>query len=90
MNVIDCINERKSIRSYLDKEVSKDDLRSVLEAGIAAPSSKNAQAWKFVVVDNLLLNLKLRSACYEQNMVGEAPITLVICATGNRKCRSVR
>lgn len=85
MNVIDCINERKSIRAYLDKPIPKEDLKSVLEAGIAAPSSKNAQAWKFVVVDDLLLNLKLRSACYEQNMVGEAPVTLVICATANRQ-----
>lgn len=87
MNLMDCIEHRKSIRKYKDTAVSTEDLESVLQAGILAPSAKNQQAWKFIVVDDKELNLKLRSACFEQKMVGEAPITLVVCATQNREMK---
>lgn len=85
MNLTDCINERKSIRKYREEAVKKQDLDSILEAGIMAPTSRNLQEMKFIVVDDKQLNLELRSACHDQNMVGEAPITLVICGTSNRE-----
>lgn len=44
------IQNRRSIRKYQDKEVPKPLLEEILLAGMSAPSSKNRQPWKFVVV----------------------------------------
>ena len=44
------IEERKSIRRYKKNAISDNDLRSILLAGMAAPSPKNRQPWKFIVL----------------------------------------
>lgn len=78
MDVVSSIEIRKSIRRYKDLEVSEKDLREVLKAGVLAPSAKNKQNWKFIAVRDKETNLKLREACGNQKMVGEAPVTIVI------------
>ena len=45
----DVIDERVSVRTYTDEEVSEEDIRSLLEAAMAAPSAANQQPWEFVV-----------------------------------------
>ena len=50
--LLDLIEERKSIRQYLDKEISNEDLNKILKAGYLAPSWMNSQPWKFIVVKN--------------------------------------
>lgn len=44
------IYNRRSIRKYTQKEVPKEIIEQILQAGILAPSSKNRQPWRFVVV----------------------------------------
>lgn len=41
---------RRSIRKYKQKEVSEQKIEKILQAGMLAPSSKNRQPWKFIVV----------------------------------------
>lgn len=41
---------RRSIRNYLDKDVSVEDLQEILEAGTWAPSGVNLQPWYFVAI----------------------------------------
>lgn len=41
---------RRSIRQFFDSPVSPETLGEILRAGMAAPSSKNRQPWKFIVV----------------------------------------
>jgi nitroreductase len=41
--------ERWSPRSFADREVSRADLKRVFEAARWAPSSGNAQPWRFIV-----------------------------------------
>lgn len=43
------IVNRRSIRAYLPKLVSRADIEAVLRAGALAPSSKNRQPWRFTV-----------------------------------------
>ena len=40
----------ESIRKYSDKPVEEEKLLKVLEAARLAPSAKNEQNWKFIVV----------------------------------------
>ncbi|MDE7210328.1 MAG: nitroreductase family protein [Lachnospiraceae bacterium] len=48
--MIQAIAERRSIRRYTDKDVPRRMIEEIIQAGILAPSAKNRQPWKFVVV----------------------------------------
>ncbi len=50
MTVEETVKTRRSIRKYKDVPVSKELIERVLQAGMAAPSSKNRQPWRFIVV----------------------------------------
>lgn len=43
---------RHSIRKYQDKELSADDVKTLLEAALLAPTSKNQRSWSFTVVED--------------------------------------
>ncbi len=48
--LIDNIKNRRSIRKYRDKAVSKAVIKQIIEAGKYAPSSHNSQPWRFIVI----------------------------------------
>lgn len=50
--LIDLIKQRRSIRSFKDKPVEKDIIEEIVQAGRFAPSAKNRQPWKFIVITN--------------------------------------
>lgn len=49
METYNVILERRSTRKYKDIDISDDAVKTILSAGIAAPSSKNKQPWKFII-----------------------------------------
>jgi len=55
--LIDVILSRRSIR-YEKKEISKDVLNEILEAG-RQPSAKNKQPWHFIVITDDRIKEKL-------------------------------
>jgi nitroreductase len=48
--MISAILNRRSIRKYKNTDVPRYMIEEILQAGILAPSSKNRQPWKFIVV----------------------------------------
>jgi len=53
MDFFEVISSRHSYREeFLDKEVPRDHLIKIVQAGIKAPSAKNAQTPYFVIVDD--------------------------------------
>lgn len=50
MSLLDIIRKRYSCRSYLEKEIEQEKLDKIFEAARLAPSAKNLQDWRFVVV----------------------------------------
>lgn len=75
------IQQRYSVRSYYDRPVEKAKLASVLEAARLAPSARNCQDWRFVVVQDAALRKKLAVAANNQAFVGKAPVVIVCCGT---------
>jgi FMN reductase [NAD(P)H] len=61
MNVEDAILKRESIRAYLDKPVSPDDVEKIVEAGRWAP---NAGPFQISVVRNAGLLKKINDRAY--------------------------
>jgi nitroreductase len=60
MNTLEAIAARRSIRRFKDTPISEDCLQAILKAGTQAPSGKNRQPWRFVVVDCALRAEMLR------------------------------
>ena len=44
------IYDRRSIRKFIDKPISQEDITDIIQSGLKAPSSKNRQPWKYIVV----------------------------------------
>jgi len=81
MDLAEAIKKRRSIRKYLTRKVENDKLDRVLEAGRLAPSAKNLQEWRFVVVRDEGRRKRLAEAAKGQTFVGEAPVVIAACAT---------
>lgn len=52
MDTIKVIEERRSIRKFKNKTVPKETIERLLELAIKAPSGKNRQPWRFVVLQH--------------------------------------
>ena len=50
MELKEVIRERHSCRTYLPNPISDDVIKEIVESARLAPSSKNAQQWKFVCI----------------------------------------
>jgi nitroreductase len=51
MNTREVIAARRSIRRFEARPIAAEDLQAILMAGIQAPSAKNRQPWRLVVVE---------------------------------------
>jgi len=50
MNVIEALEQRKSTRAFVDKDVEPDKIAQILDAARHAPSGVNTQPWQVAVV----------------------------------------
>ena len=51
ISVSEAVDKRKSIRSFIDKPISNELLRKLLEKASRAPSGGNLQPWKIFVIN---------------------------------------
>ncbi|MEO0073832.1 MAG: nitroreductase family protein [candidate division WOR-3 bacterium] len=80
MELYEAIQRRTSVRSYLPNPVPDEVLNRILEAGRLAPSAKNNQPWRFIVVRDLAVRRALVPACRNQAFIAEAPVVICGCA----------
>lgn len=57
MDVSEAIETRIEVRDYTDRSVDAATRRAILDAGRLAPSGRNLQHWRFVLVDDGLQDL---------------------------------
>ena len=79
MNVMEAVETRQSVRAYEDKPVEPEKLERILEAARLAPSAKNRQEWRFIVVQDEARRRALVEAANGQSFVGEAPVVIAAC-----------
>lgn len=84
METIQCIKTRRSIRRFTEQPVPDEVLKELLEAVRWAPSWRNTQCWRIVVVKDPSVKANLSKLLSENNPatqgVLEAPVVLVLCA----------
>jgi len=84
MNFFEVVQARRSLRTYLDKPIEREKLEFVLESARLAPSWKNMQCWRFIVVEDAAGRNALAN-CMEESNPGRkaltgAPMVIVLCA----------
>ena len=79
-DMIKCLTERKSIRSYTNQEISPDCKELILRAAMEAPTAGNQQL--YTILDNTSQGLKDRLAvtCDNQPFIAKGKMVLIFCA----------
>jgi nitroreductase len=84
MDILELIKNRRSIRQYKSTPVSDKDLATVLEAARWAPSWKNSQCTRFIIVKDSEIKSKLADTLSPNNSaaaaIRQAPMAIVACA----------
>ena len=79
MEFIDVINQRYSVRGYLDKDVEQEKLDYVLNAATLAPTGVNYQPFKVYVIDTKK-NKEALSEIYSAKWFTQAPYVFCVVA----------
>ncbi|MDD1748787.1 MAG: nitroreductase family protein [Methanothrix sp.] len=83
MELMDVVRARRSIRNFLERPVEEEKLLAVLEAGRLAPSARNMQDWRFIVVRDKAARQRLAEAARDQQFVAQAPVVIAACGTSD-------
>ena len=82
------IHRRKSVRKYLDKPVTRDQLTLLMKAGMAAPTAADKRPWEFVAVTGRAILDSLAECSPTGKMLRNAPAALVVCCDTRRALNS--
>jgi nitroreductase len=80
MDVLEAIAARKSVRAFSGRPVEDDVLNRILDAARRAPSARNGQEWRFVVVSDKAVRERIATEAARQPFIGAAGILLACCA----------
>jgi nitroreductase len=80
MELIEAIRTRYSCRDYLDRPIEPEILKQLLDAARLAPSAKNLQDWRFVIVTDHKLKNKVAQAANNQMFIANAGAIIVACS----------
>jgi nitroreductase len=79
MDAIEAIMTRRSIRSYTEDPISQEQVQTLLEAAMMAPSAGNGQPWQFLVIQDKATLAKIKDANAHAAMATQAPLAVLIC-----------
>ena len=78
--MLDLLYSRRSIRKYTSQLIEPDKIEKLIEAALLSPSSRNREAWEFVVVtDKEALSQLSVSKPGSASMISKAPLAIVVC-----------
>jgi nitroreductase len=84
MDLFQAIRDRRSIRKYKDAPVEREKIEQVLDAARLAPSWKNLQCWRFLVLTERAKIEAMLSAFSDDNpgkkALTQAPVAVLVCA----------
>ena len=87
MTVLETIRKRYSCRAYQDKPIEQEKLDSIFEAARLAPSAKNLQDWRFVVVTDKETKRRLAEAANNQRFLENAGAIIIACSISSEVMR---
>jgi nitroreductase len=87
MNIYDAIRGRYSCRAYNSRPVEQEKLDRVIEAARLAPSARNLQDRRFVIVRDAETRRELATAANKQMFIATAPAVIVGCSVTDQVMR---
>ena len=80
-------SQRRTVRSYSDKPISEETLKSIIEQAMRAPTTGNMQLYSVVVTRDEEMKKRLAPTHFNQPTVMGCQVMLTICADFNRFVR---
>ncbi len=84
------IKERRSVRKYIDKEISEKILKEVIDCARLAPTGNNRQAWSFLVVTDNEIKNKIASYARYGRFIKEAGACIAVFVNENKATTSLQ
>jgi len=78
--VLSLARNRRVVRRFSDRPVPDETIECVLDCARYAPSAKEAQPWRFVVVQEALKRHRLSAAAFYHPHARTAPVLVLGCA----------
>ncbi|MFW6263737.1 MAG: nitroreductase family protein, partial [Thermotogota bacterium] len=78
--IIEGLMNRKSVRVFEKKEISRENKELILKAAAAAPTAGNQQLYTILDITDQALKDKLAITCDNQPFIATAPLVLIFCA----------
>lgn len=86
MDLSKAISDRRSIRKFTDRPLTKKQLIALLDAAMYAPSARNYQPWHFVVITERSVLDRLEELHPYASMLSTATAAILVC--GDRQKES--
>jgi len=83
MTVLETIRKRYSCRVYQEKAIEREKLDSILEAARLAPSARNMQDWRFVVVTDSNTKRQVAETTNKPDAFDKAGAIIAACSNSN-------
>lgn len=83
MEALEAIFSRRSIRKYLPRAVSPEQIETLMKAAMSAPSAGNQQPWHFVIIQERSLLNEIPKIHPYSKMLHEAPVGILVCGDLN-------
>ena len=81
MNIVmQQLYDRKSVRSFTDREISPQDADHILTAATMAPTAGNQQLYTILNITDPQLKESLSRSCDNQPFIAEGKLVLIFCA----------
>lgn len=75
--IIEELIERKSVRVFLNKKISKKNKELILKCAVNGPSAGNQQMYRIIDITDQKLKDKLAVLCDNQSFIAKAPLVLL-------------
>jgi len=83
MTVLEAISKRYSCRSYQERPIEQEKLDSLFEAARLAPSAKNTQDWRFVVVTDKETKHQVAETTNRPQVFEKAGVIIAACSNSD-------
>lgn len=80
LKFLNVLFDRKSVRKFTDNVVEQEKVDALLHAAMSAPSARNIQPWKFIVVNDRNLLNELGNALPYAKMLLQATLCIIVCS----------
>ena len=78
--VFQLLRNRQPVRAYAERPVPAGSLARILDCGRYAPSTRESQPWRFVVVQDAMTRYRLAAEAFNNPLVRSAPVVIAACA----------